>query len=406
MRMVSLREKRRGSASASLPYLGTIWLAFLAAHLQQALAKHQPIADVLSPPIQNQQNQQQHGLLHPSGTFSVSNRDLVRGGSSTWLADPEIPNTMVNDDPYRPPETNLEHMSLALRLTGEFNRRLNAGTRQFKEQEPLQQHYQSPRITDPLRGGESSLMNVQQTVGIRPPPPPPPPPFLPKIRGTVETTGETTAATTVPLTLFHAKAPRASKKGAPVRRGSARWGPDLLTYLRHLADLMGLSQEESSLEFAMAMIYMDRACSVETPRSNGMPPCPFCAPRTVHRLCLTALLVATQAVRGTSLEEYYPGRLDSLGIPLPQLQHMVEWMTGSLGDLGFFLTPNQMADWRRMWEYRFPSSSSLSLSSTRKQAPHGIPQSGAGYPSDSSMDPQEHNHHASVDTHRHAVVVE
>jgi hypothetical protein len=36
--------------------------------------------------------------------------------------------------------------------------------------------------------------------------------------------------------------------------------------------------------------------------------CPFCEPRTVHRLCLTAMLVvATQAVRRTSLEEYYPG---------------------------------------------------------------------------------------------------
>jgi len=49
------------------------------------------------------------------------------------------------------------------------------------------------------------------------------------------------------------------------------------------------------------MIYLDCACTVETPRSNGVPSCPFCAPRMVHRLSLAALLVALRAVRGAAM---------------------------------------------------------------------------------------------------------
>jgi hypothetical protein len=363
-RMVSLRI---GTVSASHYNLASIWLVLLATQFQKAVG-NQPLIANLSPlPIHLQQ--------HYALGLSSPHQDHFRGGSSAWgLTEPE-------HDPYRPPETRLEHMSLALRLTGELNRRLHAGTRHRKEQETFQYEHNinehehdeyahrsssslhSSRITEPLRGGDSTFMNMQEQSQVPPPPPPPPPPlYLPKIRGTSDTT-----TTTMPLTVFHAKSPRTSKKGGVTRRGAARWGPDLLTYLRHLAEVMGLSEEESSLEFAMAMIYLDRACSVETSRNNGMLPCPFCTPRTVHRLCLTAMLVATQAVRGTTLEEYYPGRLESLGIPLPQLQQMVDWMTGALGDLGLFLTPGQMAEWRNMWEYKFPSSSSSS-SSTQQQA--------------------------------------
>jgi hypothetical protein len=39
------------------------------------------------------------------------------------------------------------------------------------------------------------------------------------------------------------------------------------------------------------------------------------------------MLVATQAVRGNEdVEEYYP-EVPRQGIPLPQLQQMVDWMT-------------------------------------------------------------------------------
>jgi hypothetical protein len=400
--MARMVSQRIGKVSASHYHLSTILLVFLATQFQKAVGNQPLIANIISPlPIHLQQ--------HYAWGLSSPHQDHFRGGSSAWgLTEP-----VVENDPYRPPETCLEHMSLALRLTGELNRRLHAGTRHCKEQEPVHfneyerdQHAQhstlhNSRIAEPLRGGDSTFTNIQEQSHV-PLPPPPPPLYLPKIRGTSDDTA--TAAPTMPLTVFHAKSPRTSKKGTATRRGSARWGPDLLTYLRHLAEVMGLSEEESSLEFAMAMIYLDRACSVETSRNNGMLPCPFCTPRTVHRLCLTAMLVATQAVRGTTLEEYYPGRLESLGIPLPQLQEMVDWMTGALGDLGFFLTPGQMAEWRNMWEYKFPSSSS---SSTHQQVPDSniIPQAPPlpNFNSAPRDDLEAHHHHPPA---RNAVGVE
>jgi len=336
MGLVSLRPNHLSSAHA--PYrsarLAVIWLAMCSSNIHTSFARSQ----------------------HPSMSHfgeHVANR--MRGGSEDgWLTTEPPQQHQQEPDNFRPPEMNLQHMSLALRLTGEFNRRLHAGIKvNDSDSEPflLLQNRQyassfAPPINDPLRGGQSSV-----PTGVFDNPP------GADIIGGSNTDNNNNQE---PLTLFHAKAPRQSRPGAPIRRGSTRWGPDLLTYLRHVAGLLGLSEKESSLELTMAMIYMDRACSFETPRSNGLPPCPFCTPRTVHRLCLTALLVATSAVRGTDnhsfLEHHFKnGSLQSLGIPLQQLQQMVDWMTGALGDLGFFLTPNQMRDWRHMWESKFPS---------------------------------------------------
>ena len=114
------------------------------------------------------------------------------------------------------------------------------------------------------------------------------------------------------------------------------------------------------------MIYMDRACSVETSRSNGVPSCPFCTPRTVHRLSLAAFIISLQAVRGQDggggeqqLEQQYQ-QLQllsvSLGIPLLQLQQMVEWMRSALGDSGLFVTMEEMISWNRSLEIIFSSS--------------------------------------------------
>lgn len=345
MTMSCSRQRKRGTAPVSHALTLTMWIAVLSLSAHEALANpHSITAGVSS-------SRRIHHSPHTTAPVPF-NRGVVtriRGGSTGWVAAPEpISAPVAVDDHYRPPDINLEHMSLALRLTGEFNRRLHHGTRVPTNvpllHEPDQPTQTSPRISDPLRGGESSTMTVHQqsqAFGL--------PPVL-KIRSVP------TDAAQEALTLFHAKAPRKSKPTGPVRRGAERWGPNLLTYLRHVSQLLGLNEEDSSLELAMAMIYLDRACSVETPRSQKgtLPSCPFLAPRTIHRLCLTALIVATQAVRGTPLEQQYV-KLESLGIPLQQLQQMVDWMTQALGDLGFFLAPDQMRDWRKMWECRFPS---------------------------------------------------
>lgn len=157
-----------------------------------------------------------------------------------------------------------------------------------------------------------------------------------------------------------------------------------MPYLEHIADLLGIDvatndddddtgqqhQRKHGVEIVLAMIYLDRACSVETPRSHGVPPCPFCTPRTVHRLSLAAMVLSSAAVRASPSQRPAAanhGESDeqqqllsklslSLGIPPAQLQHMVEWMKAALGDEGMYVTPEEMRSWSRSWEAFFSSA--------------------------------------------------
>ncbi len=255
-------------------------------------------------------------------------QDPARGGSSMMAPD-ERHNQV---EPYQPPKILLQHMSMALRITSEWNRRLLNGVNRFKfwkrksntsmSQQEEQFHY--PVNVHPSRAWHQPIPDSSRTEEDE-------------------------------LTLFHAKAPRETSEGidSAVRRGVARWGPELLPYLEHIVELLGISPE--GVEIPLAMIYLDRACSVETPRSNGVSPCPFCVPRTVHRLSLASLLLATQAVQGYSqqdMERFYQ-QISSLGIPEPQLEQMVEWMRGALGDFGLMVTVAQMRDWGEHWNAIF-----------------------------------------------------
>lgn len=174
------------------------------------------------------------------------------------------------------------------------------------------------------------------------------------------------------LSLFHAKIPRDTHGTGGMSVGVANddevkaesdhedtdWGPDLLPYLEHIVEM--LDMDPSGVEIVLAMIYLDRACSVETPRGGGIsvrhgvgvPPCPFCEPRTVHRLSLAALVVAfgaTSVRSGGNDHEILVKLSSSLGIPLVQLEQMVEWMRASLGDDGTYVGRNEMQSWSRSW---------------------------------------------------------
>ena len=242
------------------------------------------------------------------------------------------------------PNMEVEDMVMALRWTGEMNRRLQVNMK--SKRQDLIDHSYSPReqrAMDPLRGGQSTPFRVAST---------------------------NDADFSALLTIFHASKLRSSPEGTSVLRGAARWGPDLDKFLAQLVQIL---QQDSatadtdsfSLELALAMIYMDRACSVETPRSNGLQPCPFCTPRTVHRLTVAALLVAVESVRGSSeRERLLPKVSDDLDIPEHQLRHMVEWTLGALGDPGFFVDPFQMQEFTQTWERRFCRHSGYSIEDT------------------------------------------
>ena len=85
-------------------------------------------------------------------------------------------------------------------------------------------------------------------------------------------------------------------------------------------------EEESSVVLSLAMIYLDRACSVETLRTNnGIVPCPFASDRTVHRLWLSALLTAARVVSGHPVV-LQKEHLESLGLSAHNVTEMMAWM--------------------------------------------------------------------------------
>lgn len=132
------------------------------------------------------------------------------------------------------------------------------------------------------------------------------------------------------------------------------WGPELLPYLEYICDRLGIDKD--GVELSLAMIYMDRACSVETSRSNNIQSCPFCTPRTVHRLSLAALIISLEAVCGGEQQQRLQLLSVSLGIPLLQLQQMVEWMRAALGYGGLLVTMKELIAWNHSLDAIFSLS--------------------------------------------------
>lgn len=278
--------------------------------------------------------------------------ESLRGGSTMTIPESQL---HEEEQPFHPPKIFLKHMSMALRLTCELNRRLLDGVnftfRFFGKKNRIRDGDDGAPIPEPSLQRQQQL----QPYGSSPVNIHPDRTWNPPIReGGPDLERES-------LTIFHALEPRDEEASADdlsavaAPRGVARWGPELLPYLEAATSLLQI--DGNGLEIALAMIYLDRACSVDSPRSNECPPCPFCAPRTVHRLSLVALILAKQAVDGdVGGRETLSNRLQALeplGIPLDQLESMVHWMLNALGDTGSFVTVGQMKAWSNKWEAVF-----------------------------------------------------
>lgn len=227
--------------------------------------------------------------------------------------------------------------------------------------------------------------------------------------------------TSVVDTSFSEKVVTSNNNSSNQNRGASYWGLDLKEYMKYLIsnvfdivtqdddetdsnsnirpvlEVQGLQhkvmmrmkrQQHSDLELALAMIYIDRACSVETPRSSGCI-CPPCTPQTVHRLILASLLLSITSVRGISVQDIvrrkgyelyqllYPTtscddddnrygtfheddvkaqQQQKYELLVDELQYMVQYMKASLGDWGIYVMPNQMKQFREMWECKFGTS--------------------------------------------------
>jgi hypothetical protein len=166
------------------------------------------------------------------------------------------------------------------------------------------------------------------------------------------------------LTIFHTANPRVSVS-KPLS-GVSRWGPDLALYLEHLlVNVLQVPNTDDDIDSAstlltLALLYVDRAASVETPRSNGYRPTPYLTPRTTHRLLLAALLLAAQASaatahggRGMDVAALYARASEAVGVSAEHVHEMIVWMKGALGDPGWFVAPDQLLEFQQLWTVNF-----------------------------------------------------
>ena len=204
------------------------------------------------------------------------------------------------------------------------------------------------------------------------------------------------------MTIFHSiepwKPPTSSSSSGTnassdkSRRGISRWGPDIDKYLNTLLCSIGLGTEENDsaaasstesssstestsshvstisthtiinsknrspmederqLILSLTLLYLDHSISLDTPRHMDphtgrpwYPPCPQILPRTVHRLVLTAMIIATKTVRGADgggdssllLREAANKLLGddetTYTVSEMDLEQMEQWMLHSLG---------------------------------------------------------------------------
>jgi hypothetical protein len=266
---------------------------------------------------------------------------------------------------------NLNHIALSLRYTCEMNRRLHAVTSRLQpsthdqgydsdvedsthhnsnNKEENQQdgyHFQSQNNNPYLgsRGGQMVHIHPSQTWQL-------------PIRQS--SSSHTSLQSSEAITLFHAPTLYENnrndndddKSSTTTRRGPSRWGPDMDIFISDL--VQALQVHDNPLVSSLAILYLDRASSVETSRPLGVTPCPYVSPRTVHRLVLVSWILATRAVgRGNANLLSSPQFLalrSSLSLSESDLVQLENDMYLALGDSGLYVTYDELQQFQRNWE--------------------------------------------------------
>jgi hypothetical protein len=314
----------------------------------------------------------------PIGSAGPSNvlASLRGGGSEVFDPYHQHYQQQQADDAGAPRRIQVSDVVLALRWTAEMNRQLESGASATAVGSWLSV---PPRTLDLIRGGGggggavrsyagSPAVATQQGSGALYRIPSPQSLAATNSRGGSNQAAATAVAGMSPprLTIFHTAHPRVSANKH--LSGVSRWGPDLALYVEHLLvnvlQVPNMDDDEDdaavSTVLTMALLYVDRAASVETPRSNGYLPTPYLTPRTTHRLLLASLLLAAQATaasanggRGVDVAALYARASDALGVSAEHVHEMVAWMKGALGDPGWFVAPDQLLEFKQLWAMNF-----------------------------------------------------
>mmetsp|Transcript_59150 Transcript_59150/g.87847 ORF Transcript_59150/g.87847 Transcript_59150/m.87847 type:complete len:368 (-) Transcript_59150:47-1150(-) len=303
-------------AASSVASSASVATVSSSSSLSVASSSSSPSSPFLSPWGQLQPHHQPHQPHHQEvkseSSVSLKAGWVPRGGASIAAASlrattPPPPATSRHQSPQRrKPIINPATISLALRLTSEMNRQL----------QPPPSRQQSSSHTTIFHSPSSSSSHIQQ----------------------------------------HNK------------RGIERYGPNLTSYISKL--LSSLQIQNKSLVLLLSVIYLDRACSIETPRSSSSPsqlqsqqqpssshdemtygqglehlassgtcpPLPYITPRTVHKLITTAIILAHEAVHPSSSSFPVETLLKQANMTYQSLSIMKNYMLHAMGDLGLYVS--------------------------------------------------------------------
>lgn len=366
------------------------------------------VVECVTPPeyaLQQQQQQRDEGDVSSSG--------LSHQWSSTHPFDSRTERKKLID---------ISSISLALRTTCEWNRRLQHSSTnnvlaamKKKKMKPSPQMW--GRTTEGsnvhFHGGhqqnlheEGKMVNVHPSQTWSPP----------ISRLSWQEQQDQYAAS---LTIFHAKSPQPLNKddqsdSDSTNSGVLRWGPDLEQFLKEVLTscFQITSPESQSTLLTFAMIYLDRACSVETLRTHhhhyatnqGSPSpteCPYLTPRTVHRLLLTALTLAQRTLyHGTEQAEIQKCIQKTFGIAPAQLHTMEYLMLSALGDYGTDVHHDQYQQFTLLFQQTFqPNQNAQPSDDLPSSQSVEIEDTDINYMGGQSTPPsnQYHDHHTTAD---------
>jgi len=335
-------------AASSVASSASVATVSSSSSLSVASSSSSPSSPFLSPWGQLQPHHQPHQPHHQEvkseSSVSLKAGWVPRGGASIAAASlrattPPPPATSRHQSPQRrKPIINPATISLALRLTSEMNRQL----------QPPPSRQQSSSHTTIFHSPSSSSSHIQQ----------------------------------------HNK------------RGIERYGPNLTSYISKL--LSSLQIQNKSLVLLLSVIYLDRACSIETPRSSSSPsqlqsqqqpssshdemtygqglehlassgtcpPLPYITPRTVHKLITTAIILAHEAVHPSSSSFPVETLLKQANMTYQSLSIMKNYMLHAMGDLGLYVSVDVLHYWMDSWGSIFGILSSSSDTEQEEEEYH------------------------------------
>lgn len=299
-------------------------------------------------------------------------------------SDASVRTTGKSNDVPSPPKAkrrgimDYESIALALRLTCEINRRLDCATAptvgsKTDEGQVVDSVLVNQHLSEQYQSSESStFVHVHPSQAWQRP-----------IRDGAEVPSHDSHGLLHDQHQFFSASAAATVGSTPCTTlfdTPQRQRADLTSHVKHIAEIL----EYDPIIPAMALLFLDRASSVETSRGDDRlygahhhdrlleKTCPYLTPQSVHKMYLTAVILAHRTVRDEfpqhqhalfqdEYTQFYAELLTRGGIEITtdELGKMTEWMFHSLGTEGLSVSRSEVDRLVTSWKGLFVSEDAV-----------------------------------------------